>query len=77
MVAKRMTDDLDFLVLMGQSTEVVESMTTGYGLHQKKIINLGWTEPQNTYEKILALTKKESTIVAIGNMGGKGSETAN
>jgi hypothetical protein len=47
------------------------------GLHQKKIINLGWTEPQNTYEKILALTKKESTIVAIGNMGGKGSETAN
>ena len=43
---------------------------------KKKIINLGWTEPPKVFEKVLSLTEKKSTIVAIGNMGGKGAETA-
>jgi poly-gamma-glutamate synthase PgsB/CapB len=76
MVAVKMKKDIDFLMLMGQSTEVVESMTIGYGLPQNKIINLGWSEPPKIFENILALTEKKSTIVAIGNMGGMGSQTA-
>ena len=76
MVATKLADEIDYLMLIGQSTDVVENMTIGYGLPKKKIINLGWTEPPKVFEKVLSLTEKKSTIVAIGNMGGKGAETA-
>ncbi|NOX48673.1 MAG: poly-gamma-glutamate synthase PgsB [Chlorobi bacterium] len=76
MVAKKLGDEIDYLILMGQSTEVVENMTIGYGLPGEKIINLGWTTPPQVFEEILGITDKKSTIVAIGNMGGKGAETA-
>ena len=76
MVARKLADEIDYLILMGQSTEVVENMTTGYGLPGKKIINMGWTTPPRVFEKVLAATEKMSTIVAIGNMGGMGAETS-
>ncbi|MFK5856720.1 MAG: poly-gamma-glutamate synthase PgsB [Bacteroidota bacterium] len=76
MVATKLAGEIDFLILMGQSTEVVENMTIGYGLSRSNIINLGWVEPTKVFEKILSVTTKSSTIVAIGNMGGKGAETA-
>ena len=76
MAATKLADEIDYLMLIGQSTDVVENMTIGYGLPKKKIINLGWTEPPKVFEKVLSLTEKKSTIVAIGNMGGKGAETA-
>jgi poly-gamma-glutamate synthase PgsB/CapB len=76
MVAKKLGSEIDYLILMGQSTEVVENMTTSYGLPGKKIINLGWTTPPKVFEEVLGVTNKQSTIVAIGNMGGKGAETA-
>jgi len=76
MVARKLADEIDYLILMGQSTEVVENMTTGYGMTGKKIINMGWTTPSKVFEKVLAVTKKMSTIVAIGNMGGMGAETS-
>jgi len=76
MIATKMVNEIDYLILMGQSTEVVETMTVGYGLPRKNIINLGWAEPAKVFEKILSVTKTASSIVAIGNMGGKGAETA-
>jgi len=76
MVATKLEDEIDYLILMGQSPEVVANMTIGYGLPQKKIINLGWVEPAKVFEKLLSITNISSTIVAIGNMGGKGAETA-
>lgn len=76
MVAKKLAGEIDYLMLMGQSTEVVENMTTGFGLPRKKIINLGWAEPAKVFEKVLSITSNTSSIVAIGNMGGKGAETA-
>jgi len=51
-------------------------MTVNYGLKQSKIINLGWTTPTKVFEKVLSKTEKMSTILAIGNMGGMGVETA-
>ena len=68
--------EIDYLILIGQSTDVVESMTVNYGLSQKKIINLGWTTPAKVFEQVLSLTVKASTTLAIGNMGGMGAETA-
>lgn len=76
MVGKKLSDEIDYLILMGQSTEVVDNMTVGYGLPGEKIINLGWTTPSDVFEKVLSVTSKKATIVAIGNMGGKGAETA-
>jgi poly-gamma-glutamate synthase PgsB/CapB len=76
MVATKLDKELDFLILMGQSTEVVENMSSTYGLPRKKIINLGWAEPTKVFETILSLTEKSASIVAIGNMGGKGAPTA-
>lgn len=76
MVAKKLADEIDYLILIGQSTEVVENMTVNYGLSRNKIINLGWTTPATVFEKVLSVTAKSSTIVAIGNMGGMGAETA-
>jgi len=76
MAARKFTDEIDFLFLIGQSTEVVESMATGYGFPKSKIINLGYTTPAVVFEKVLSVTVDKSTIVAIGNMGGMGAETA-
>lgn len=76
MAARKLSNEMDYLILIGQSTEVVENMTTGYGLEKKKIINLGWTSPDKVFEKVLSVTGEMSTIMAIGNMGGMGAETA-
>jgi hypothetical protein len=63
-------------MLMGQSTEVVETMAVNYGFPKSKIINLGYTTPSTVFEKVLSVTKNSSTIIAIGNMGGRGAETS-
>jgi len=76
MVARKLADELDYLILIGQSTDVVENMSVNYGFPQKKIINLGYTTPTKVFEKVLSITDKMSTTVAIGNMGGMGAETA-
>ena len=39
-------------------------------------MNLGWTEPEAVFEAVLAYTVDESTVVAIGNMGGMGGNVA-
>lgn len=76
MVGKKLVDEIDFLILIGQSTEVVENMSVSYGFPQNKILNLGWTTPAKVFEKILSVTDKMSTTVAMGNMGGMGAETS-
>lgn len=73
MVAEEIKDESDYLVLIGQSTEVVEDMTVSYGFNKNKIINLGWTEPEKVYESILSKTENNSTVLAIGNIGGMGN----
>lgn len=75
MVAVRLLNEVDYLVLIGQSTDVVENMSIQYGIPRKKVIAIGWTTADKVFEKILSITDKISTIVAIGNMGGMGAET--
>lgn len=76
LAARKFTDEINFLFLIGQSTEVVENMAIGYGFPKSKIISLGYTTPAVVFEKVLSMTVDKSTIVAIGNMGGMGAETA-
>lgn len=75
MVAVRLEKEVDYLVLIGQSTDVVENMSIQYGIPRKKVISVGWTTADKVFERILSITDKVSTIVAIGNMGGMGAET--
>lgn len=76
LAGQKLSKEMDYLVLMGQSNEVVESIAVANGIPRKNIINLGWTTPPKVYETALSLTKESSTIVAIGNMGGMGAQTA-
>ncbi len=76
MVATRINEQCDYLILMGQSTDVVSLMTTMNKFPSKKVVNLGWVAPEKVFEKVLSLTDDIASIIAIGNMGGRGAETA-
>jgi poly-gamma-glutamate synthase PgsB/CapB len=76
MLGKNLGDELDYLMLIGQSTDVVKDLSISEGVDRSKIINLGWAEPSLIFEKVLSYTKDESTVVAIGNMGGMGGKVA-
>jgi poly-gamma-glutamate synthase PgsB/CapB len=75
LVAKKLISEVDYLMLIGQSTDVVENLAIRFGLPRNKLITVGWTTPDKVFEKILSVTDKVSTIVAIGNMGGMGAGT--
>jgi len=76
MLGKNLSDELDYLILIGQSTDVVKDLSISEGVNRNKIINLGWTEPSLIFEAVLSYTEDESTVVAIGNMGGIGGKVA-
>ncbi len=76
MIGRKLSEEIAFLILIGQSTDLVENILSTFNFQRKKIVNLGYTEPSKVFEKLLALTEKTSTVVAIGNMGGMGAETA-
>lgn len=76
MVGTELNDEFDYLILIGQSAEVVEELAVSFGIKRNKIVNLGWTEPEAVFEAILAYTTEQSTVVAIGNMGGMGGKVA-
>jgi len=76
LIGSEIKDEFEFLILIGQSAEVVEELAVASGVKRNKIVNLGWTEPQAVFEAVLAYTSDESTVVAIGNMGGMGGMVA-
>ena len=76
MIGTELNDEFDYLILIGQSTEVVEDLSINTGVKRNKILNLGWTEPESVFEAVLDCTEKESTVLAIGNMGGMGGKVA-
>jgi poly-gamma-glutamate synthase PgsB/CapB len=76
MIGSELNDQFDYLILIGQSTEVVEDLSASNGVKRNKIVNLGWTEPEAVFEAILAYTIEQSTVIAIGNMGGMGGKVA-
>ena len=76
MVGTELNDEIEYLILIGQSTEIVEELSVNNGVKRSKILNLGWTEPESVFESILACTDNESNVIAIGNMGGMGGKVA-
>lgn len=76
MIGSELKEQFDYLILIGQSSEVVEELTVSGGVKRNKIVNLGWTEPEAVFEAILAYTIEQSSVVAIGNMGGMGGKVS-
>jgi len=76
MVGKQFNEEYDYLILIGESSEVVEDLAISNKVKRNKILNLGWTEPEAVFESILACTEKESTVLGIGNMGAMGAIVA-
>jgi poly-gamma-glutamate synthase PgsB/CapB len=76
LAGRKLNPDMDYLMLIGQSTEVVKRMAIDYGVPAKRILNVGWTTPESVFEKTLEVTGRASTTVAIGNMGGMGADVA-
>jgi len=74
MLGKEIRNGADLLILIGQSTDVVESMSIQNGFEKNKIVNLGWMEASEVFENILLHTNKIATVVAIGNIGGMGNK---
>lgn len=77
MVAWKIESEIDYLMLIGQSTDVVENIAVNSGVPEKKMVSVGWTSSEKVFENILSVTEKISTIVAIGNMGGMGADLVN
>ncbi len=65
---------MDLLALIGQRSEVVEDMALKNNIPKEKIANIGWTSPEEVFEKVMARIPENATIVAIGNMGGMGAD---
>ena len=76
MIGTKLNNEFHYLLLIGQSTEVVEELSVKSGIKRNKILNLGWTKPEAVFEAVLTCTEKDSTVVAIGNMGGMGGNVA-
>lgn len=77
MVGKHLNNELDLIILMGESTHIIEQHAIQNNCSKDKIINLGWiNEPSELLEPISFHTESKINIVAIGNMGGKGAEIA-
>lgn len=76
MTGKYLSNDLDYLILIGHPTDMVENLTAAHGVRRNKILNLGMTDPPTVFESVLSCTENESTVVAIGNMGGIGADVA-
>ena len=76
MIGEKLGKTLDYLVLIGQSTALVESLCVSSGIPRNRIINLGWTDPENVYKAIVTMSGDVSTVLAIGNMGGMGAPVA-
>jgi hypothetical protein len=76
MTGKYLSNILDYLILIGNPTDMVENLSVANGVSQNKILNLGMTEPEIVFDAVLSCTENESSVIAIGNMGGMGANVA-
>jgi poly-gamma-glutamate synthase PgsB/CapB len=74
LAGRKLRSDMDYLMLIGQCSDVVRTMAIENGVLSNQILNVGWTSPELVFEKALAVTSDVSTVFAIGNMGGMGGK---
>ncbi len=75
LVATRLAAEVDEVLVMGEPTDAVVRLLRSHGLAKGKIVDLGKAGPAEVGGAILEHTRGESSVVAIGNMGGQGAAT--
>ncbi|MEO1085564.1 MAG: poly-gamma-glutamate synthase PgsB, partial [Acidobacteriota bacterium] len=75
LVADHLGDQISAVFVMGHPTDAVVRRLRAHGLGGEAIVDLGAAEPEAVYRAILDRTAEESSVVAIGNMGGHGAAT--
>ena len=73
LVATRLEADAVFV--MGAPTDAVVRKLRAHGMAKGRIVDLGLAQPDEIYRSLLERTREESSVVAIGNMGGGGAKT--
>ncbi len=64
----------DYVIFIGQRSDVVEDMALKNKISKEKILNIGWTTPEEVFNKVMAIIPESATVVAMGNMGGMGAD---
>lgn len=68
--------EADHVVLVGDTTDLVEKQALGHGLPRHRLVNLGPAEPAEVFEAVFELTPARSVVVGIGNLVGRGERIA-
>ena len=66
--------EFDYVVLIGETTDLIEEKALKLGIPRTKVINEAWDSPEKVYSGLKAMSKEKTTIVGIGNMGAMGAE---
>ncbi len=64
----------DYVIFIGQRSEVVEDLALKNNISKEKIVNIGWVTPKEVFDSVMTKIPESATIVAIGNMGGMGAD---
>lgn len=75
LVAVRLADAVDAVLVMGAPTEAVTRSLRAHGMPAERIVDCGNAEPDAVYRAVLDRTASRSSVLAIGNMGGRGAAT--
>lgn len=67
----------DFLALTGESIDLVQGMALKNNIAKDKIILIGERHPQEQLDCIGSKVRRNSVVVAMGNMGAGGAELSN
>ena len=75
LVATQLKDEVDTAFVMGEPTDAVIRLLRSHGMPKERLVELDRADPQTVYRAIFDRTKSQSSVVAIGNMGGQGAST--
>ena len=75
LVATRLAAELDGVFVMGEPTDAVVRLLRSNGMAAEKIFDLGNARAGDAGRAILERTEAQSSVLAIGNMGGQGAAT--
>jgi len=59
---------VDYYIVVGSFTDVVEKEAIGLGLSPNKLFNMGNSTPECIFEKVLEVTPRRALVFGIGNM---------
>jgi len=74
LIASKM--EFDYVVLIGESTKLIEEKALKFKIPREKVINKPWNTPEKIFDGLLLLSQDKTTIVGIGNMGAMGAEVS-